>query len=139
MVNVGQASRFIRSAPGVTTSILNSGLVMSYLGVVTGGNVTTGPYEFPFFCTSCSPSMIIFQSLPQVGKVIFYATNSTGTLTGFSDGSYSTRYVIIPGGVAGGRMVTGPGAGHTVDELRAMSYQQIAQMFNLPANGTNIQ
>jgi hypothetical protein len=139
MVNVGQSSRFIRSAPGITTSILNNGVVISYLGVVTGGNVTTGPYDFPFFCTSCAPSMIIFQALPQVGKVIYYATNSTGTLTGFSDGGYSTRYVIIPGGVSGGRMNSGPAAGHTVEELRAMSYQQIAQLFNIPPTGTNIQ
>jgi hypothetical protein len=71
--------------------------------------------------------------------MIFYVTNSTGTLTGFSDGSYSTRYVIIPGGVAGGRMVTGPAAGHTVEELRAMSYQQICQMFNIPLTGSNEQ
>ena len=134
MVNTGQASRFIRSAPGITTSILNNGVVISYLGVVTGGNVTTGPYEFPFFCTSCSPSMIIFQALPRVGKIIYYATNSTGTLTGFSDGGYSTRYVIIPGGVAGGRMANGQQTyyGHTADELKAMSYHDVCTLLNIP-------
>jgi hypothetical protein len=134
MVNIGQASRFIRSAPGITTSILNNGVVISYLGVITGGNVTTGPYQFPFLCTSCSPSMIIFQTLPQVGKIIYYATNSTGTLTGFSDGGYSIRYVIIPGGIAGARIANGQQTyyGYTAAQLKAMSYHDVCKLLGIP-------
>jgi len=61
---------------------------------------------------------------------------NTASPVGFSV-SGSFRYVIIPGSVAGGRMVSGPASGHTVNELRAMSYQQIAQLFSIPPNGTN--
>ena len=73
------------------------------------------------------------------GKMIYYNTNMTGTGGIVPSSGYLYRYVIIPGGVAGGRIVSGPAAGHTADELRAMSYQQIAQMFNIPSNGSNEQ
>jgi hypothetical protein len=45
--------------------------------------------------------------------------------------------VLIPGGVAGGYIVTGPAQGYSVDQLRAMSYQQIETLFHISSNGTN--
>ena len=69
--------------------------------------------------------------------MIYYNTNLTGTGGVVAVAGNLYRYVIIPGSVAGGRMVSGPASGHTVNELRAMSYQQIAQLFSIPPNGTN--
>jgi hypothetical protein len=41
------------------------------------------------------------------------------------------RYVIIPGGVAGGRSATVGGTNFTETQLRAMSYHQVCRLFNI--------
>ena len=60
--------------------------------------------------------------------------NDPGIITS----SHSYRYVLIPGSVLGGTIVTGPAQGYSVDQLRAMPYQQIETMFKISANGTNV-
>lgn len=137
ILNVGQCSRYLRTAPGVTAAIINNGVVLSYLGLVSGGNVTQGPYQMPFLCTGCSP-VVNLSFIPVAGKLIYYSVNLTGTTTGFADGSYSTRYVIIPGGVSGGRgtgsekMAEINGQFYTESELKSMSYDQVCSLLNIP-------
>ena len=131
--SLGVVSRSLRAAPGVTTAVLTSGVVLNYWN-----NAGTTELLLPTSYNSGTSAMSL-NAIIDAGKIIYFIANlNTASATGASVGG-QVRYVIIPGGVAGGRMVTGPASGHTVDELRAMSYQQIVGMFNIPLNGSNIQ
>jgi hypothetical protein len=70
--------------------------------------------------------------------MIYYYGNLDGTTTTlvFNTG-YQFRYVLIAGSVLGGRIMNGAAAGYTEDQLKAMSYEEIKNLFSLPDNGTN--
>ncbi len=51
--------------------------------------------------------------------------------------SLEYRYILIPGAVSGGRFISGAAAGYTSDQLKAMPYEQVRQLMNIPAEGTN--
>lgn len=132
IVNVGAAKRAIKAAPGVTAAVLNQGVVLSYMAFSADPNQAF--YALPFTLTGTLP--IVFGHLPVTGKVVYYLVNQDGTNPGFTTPTtFAYRYVIIPGGVAGGRMATVGNTGYTMDEIKAMPYEQVARIFNLPANG----
>ena len=137
MANLGTAKRANKLAPGITQAILDNGLVLAY---TKNGNPTfpgVGPYLLPFIIPG-NPGIIVGH-MPVVGRLIYYnqTTNNTGGVVVNAD--YQFRYIIIPGGVAGGRVMSGKAAGYTVEELKAMPYQQVASLFNIPENGSNTQ
>jgi hypothetical protein len=133
MANWGTARRAIKDAPGVTAGVLDNGIVISYTR--NPGFPGTGPYLLPI--TIPASPVLILSSLPQVGKIIYYTYNLSGT-GGFTlNIAYQLRYVIIPGGIAGGRMMSGPAAGYSPEQLKAMPYEQIRNLFNIPENGSN--
>ncbi len=131
---LGGSRRRNLPAPGCVDSILQKGVVLMYArGGATGNNPMPMPYDFFF-----SPFSISIGYLPALSRIIVYAANvgSSSTLIGtglFWGGDF--RYVIIPGGIAGGRMASG--SGNTVQELRAMSYDQVLKKFNIPVDGSN--
>jgi hypothetical protein len=131
--SLGLASRSLRVAPGITSAILTQGVVLNYWNYAG-----TPELLLPTLYNSGTSAMSL-NAILDVGKIIYYISNLNTANASGATVAGQVRYVIIPGGVAGGRMVTGPAAGHTVDELRAMSYQQIVGMFNIPLNGSNIQ
>jgi hypothetical protein len=136
ITNVGAAKRAIRLAPGVTASVMNQGVILSYMTFTSDPNLAF--YGLPFTCTSC-PGVWVFNQLPVTGKIVYYHTTGTGTNPGATlPTSFSFRYVIIPGGVAGGKLMSGPAKGKTVEALRAMSYKEVATMFGIPSTGSNI-
>lgn len=47
------------------------------------------------------------------------------------------RYVIIPGGVLGGRSAPGQTVKYSYEQLKEMSYDEIVKVFNIPATGSN--
>lgn len=47
------------------------------------------------------------------------------------------RYVLIPGGVSGGRFSSGPAVGYSTDQLKNMTYEQIVALFGIPAAGAS--
>lgn len=121
------------TAPGVTQAILDQGVVLAYArGSAVGANNAPVPLPFSFFFT---PSTLQVGYLPALGRIIFYISNlSTGVAPNtFWGGDF--RYVIIPGGVAGGRSAGIGGTNYTASDFRNMSYEQICQVFNLPADG----
>ena len=136
IVNVGSAKRAIRSAPGVTANVMAQGVILSYMTFTSDPNAAF--YGLPFTCTSC-PGVWIFNQLPNVGKIVYYHTTGTGTNPGATlPNSFSFRYVIIPGGVAGGRVMSGPAKGLTVEELKQLPYEDVVKMYNIPRDGSNI-
>jgi hypothetical protein len=132
----GTCKRWIRIAPSLTQAILDNGLVISYwrVGVPPSQIYSTLPYQFP-----SGAQVWHLAGLPTVqsgvGK-IFYFTSIFGTNTGWTpNGTGEQRYVIIPGTVAGGRSAGVGGTNYTPDQVRAMSYEQVCQVFNVPAAG----
>ncbi|MBN8863900.1 MAG: collagen-like protein [Sphingobacteriales bacterium] len=130
-----------RTAPGVTASILDQGVVLCY-----GKNFTIGssdrlnnavllPYLENFngqhYGAILTPGKIVFTYDPISGN-----ERPVSQLAGIA-----YRYVIIAGSVAGGRGVNGETTygGFTAEELKAMPYDEVARRFNIPENGTNIQ
>ncbi len=130
-------------APSLTQAVLNNGILLVYglnSGTITptpanASAVVSLPYDF-----SGSPFGIAgtfsWGFVGAVNRVIITVANlstgiSTVTVSGF------LRYVIVPGLVSGGRFTTGPAAGYNVNQIKAMSYKEVAALFNIPAQGTN--
>ena len=101
------------TAPGITQDILDKGVVLCF--VRSGSTGTTfETYPLPYvFVTSATTSTQAYASYV-LGNIKVRVTSSFAGV-GF-------RYVIIPGGVAGGRMAS----------LKGMSYAEVKSMFNLP-------
>jgi hypothetical protein len=129
---LGICSRAIRLAPGVTTSIINQGVVLSYIQSTGSGGVS----PLPLIINSGS-SALQFNFLLDPGKILYYFSNAN---TGNASGAQTfalIRYIIIPGGVAGGRGVNSEkvteinGQTYTESQLQAMSYQQVCALLNI--------
>ncbi len=58
-------------------------------------------------------------------------------VAGLNTSNIQFRYVMIAAGLSGGRFTNGPAAGFTIQQIKQMSYTQIAALFNIPENGSN--
>lgn len=134
---IATQKKFNKPAPGVTLNILNQGIIISYIKLnPDGAGVTTAsirqlPYTNPGSATAYLP-------IHYVGSISYCQVSivSPGVAVSASSGALEFRYVIIPGGVSGGR-ITGGAAGYTAEQLREMSYEQITDLFNIPADGAS--
>jgi hypothetical protein len=127
--------RAIRTAPGVTQAVIDQGVVLSYctLGAVGSG---IGTFSLPFVWGSAPPPWQYNQTLA-VGKIIYYITNPTAAnqspgAGSFGSNTWNWRYIIIPGGVSGGRSSGVGGTNYTADQVRSMSYSEVCSLFNIP-------
>lgn len=126
----GTISRGNRAAPGVTTAVMNNGLVLSYYKDANAGT-TTLPYIF-----GTTANLRQYNSILKSGTITYFAANLTsGTATGVIPAG-EFRYVIIPGSIAGARTMSTANR-FTLQQLQAMTYQQVADLFNIPASGSN--
>lgn len=127
------SASFDRNAPGITATVISQGTVLAYVQL-TGDGGATRPLPTT---VNISPS-IIFQInylIPGAGTLRFTTHDLQGTFTPLTTNQF--RYVIIPGGVSGGRFTSGPAAGYSVDQIKSMSYQQVKEMFAIPDDGSN--
>jgi hypothetical protein len=127
------SSSFDKTAPGVTATVISQGLVLSYVQLTGDGGVTR---NLPT-TINISPS-IIYQLnflIVSAGILRFTTHDLQGSFTPVITNQY--RYVIIPGGVSGGRLMNGPAAGYEVDQIKSMSYEQVKSLFSIPENGSN--
>jgi hypothetical protein len=103
---------------------------------------TARTYMLPVTVYAGTTTPLNIGFVAQPGRIIYYYGTMNGSPTTVVFNTlYQFRYVIIPGGVAigaGGRIASGPAAGYTVDELKNMSYDEVARKFNIPATGSNI-
>lgn len=135
---------FDKAAPGITQAVIDNGVVLSYMKDWTYyDDVTDGPLksativQLPFMADIDFLDQYDFV-IPAAGSITYLYKSNAQTWTNVEIAGTSFRYVIIPGGVAGGKMMSGPAKGRTVDQLKTMSYEQIASMFKIPATGSNI-
>lgn len=135
ITNNGSAKRAIKLAPSLSAAVINQGVILSYLAF--SADPSQAFYTLPW--TIPGPTPVIVGYLPVTGKIVYYMVNLNGSNPGFTPPtSFSWRYVLIPGGVAGGKMMSGPAQGMTVDQLKNLSYKEVARMYNIPSTGTNI-
>jgi hypothetical protein len=141
ITTIGTVSRANFAAPSMTQAILDQGLTLVYHTFAAPPAVPTGganAQALPYNVGIGGGNFVEVNYRPAVGRVIVYLHNvlpGTGGF-GFLAGHFF-RYIIIPGGVSGGRMMSGPAAGYTKSELEAMSYEQIIRRFNIPRQGSN--
>ena len=111
------------TAPGVTQDIMDKGVVKTYFKFGTA--VYEGNYS----------------NIPTGASIYQYLTVGAINLRATFAANYPWRYVIIPGGVAGGRMSSGASSdvfvlqdGSTMlkSELDKMSYEDVCSRFNIP-------
>lgn len=122
----GLCKRFIRSAPGITAAIIDNGVILSYWRVSTT-IYSTIPYQFPV-----GAQIYYLGALPAPGKIIYF-TSIFGAGAGWvPNGAAEVRHIIIPGSVLGGRGTGVAGTGYTEVQLRAMPYEKVCHLFNIP-------
>lgn len=145
-LTLGGSRYGVKTASAITQTILDQGVILSYVKWVSGGTTLIEQQSLPW-SDYLSPNQFALNFTPKVGKLYYYlyTTNGgTGAFNSTAMSGISFRYVIIPGGVAatGGvaasRITSGPAKGYTVTQLRALSYNQALALLNIPAEGSNI-
>jgi hypothetical protein len=133
----GTCKRWLRTAPSLTQAILDNGLVLSYWRVGTPPATviySNLPYLFPV-----GAQTYYLGSLPTLTNGVFkiiYFTSIFGAGAGWTpNGNAESRYVIIPGVIPGGRSTGVGGTNYTADQVKAMSYEEVCRLFNIPSSG----
>lgn len=132
-VGGGNARRMIVTAPSLNQSMLDQGVILTYFRWGLSGN---NPVALPSTFVNSIPYAIDFRAA--LNKIIyfFWAPTNSGVPVPFGGlGSAQVRYVLIPGAVAGGRSAGIGGTNYTAEQIKAMSYEQVARLFNIPATG----
>jgi len=102
-------------APAITSGILDSGIILSYIQFTDQNNV------------------VHIQSIASLGSLIFedYTVGKINIVSPRIDlTSYLYRYVIIPGSKKLNSTTPGKVMGYTPAELKAMSYEQAQQVLS---------
>lgn len=117
MTNIGNAKRAIKIAAGVTQDILDKGVVLAYF---KADDLGAGPNLLPFIYNK-NPAGA-YEIIPRVGSIVFYNyffDNSGGQNPSTT---HKWRYIIIPGGTPGGRLMNFAG----------MEYKEVCSLLNIP-------
>lgn len=134
----GAFAIFDRAAPGITATIINSGVVLAYM---RGVPALVADLVFPLpnserITLNGSYNDYYDYVIPSAGNLRFlYKSAAPWTVTTL--GSTEYRYLIIPGSLSGSRFVDGPAKGYTKEELKQMTYNEVLEKFSVPATGSN--
>jgi hypothetical protein len=131
-VNSPNSWSYSRTAPGVTTSVINQGVVLVYL------RYSAAVHLLPFndIPNNGGGAITVDYLIPPAGGSILHRLYRTSSPLG-SIVDVEFRYVIIPGGVAGGRGANSEkiaeinGQTYTESQLQAMTYQQVCALLNI--------
>lgn len=122
----------------ITANIINQGIVVSYFKQTAAAAASGIPTVLSG--TAVYWSITLDHALT-VGRVTYFASRlELGSWSATENGRIEGgqyRYVIIPGGTAGGRFISGPATGYSIQQIKSMSYAQVTALFNIPADGTN--
>jgi len=125
-----------RAAPGVLASIMDQGVVLSYMKGVFGlGATEVVPLPYTRYAQGSTAYIDQYSFvLNAVGNIRYLYTsgNLLAPILVSNLEPISTRYIIIPGGVPGGRSIGLGGTNYTAAQLKAMSYAEICALFNIP-------
>jgi hypothetical protein len=118
----------------ITNSIYDQGLVFVYIRFA--GDPPNTAHLLPYIYNYTLPSGQQIRADIHIGgfDMIYNNISNVGTDPGTLGTGNAYRYVIIPGGVGGGRMASGQQNyfGYTTDQLKAMSYREICIALGIP-------
>ena len=138
-VNQYSSYTSVRSAPSVTAAIRDNGIVLTFMRSTATSLIFSGTdqvTELPYVDDRDVNYMKAWIS--SVGNLTFaYSSRIPYGLATVNGWGHNFRYVLIPGGTLGSKIISGPAAGYTVQQIKSMSYAQIAALFNIPVNGSN--
>lgn len=129
-----QTFYFDITAAKITQDILDNGTVLVYAKFVADPDGTGIVKALPsdYYNLGSASTQYRFQYGLSVGKIrVICDVLPAGT----PSTSNQIRYVIIPGGTSAGRVAANSPS--TVD-LTGKTYEEIAAMFHIPANGSNL-
>lgn len=122
------------AAPGVTASIITSGVVIVYWRDIGLPNPQQMP-SISYNITQAVNQYLGFALLPGQIQIKFFNIDNTNDPGTFGGPGNSYRYIIIPGSVAGGRSAEKAteirGQVYTETQLKAMSYAQICSLLRI--------
>jgi len=136
-IQFGTQTNFVdKAAPGITATMMTQGAILVY-GRLNGYNVAIWPTnnvsQLPVTVQYVSGTSQVdtWRGEASVGNLRINFQNSGNLYLPAGMGlAHEFRYVLIPGGVAGGRGA-GPYMGYTEQQLRSMSYQDVCSAFNI--------
>ena len=134
----GEVFYYLKAAPSVTQTIIDQGVVLCYMkgDPLLDPPANTTPFQMPYFVGNGFGFLDQYDYTLTAGNIRFlYKSDFPWAAEDLAVVSF--RYITIPGTVAGRGLSTTYG-GYTVDELKAMPYEKVASLFNIPAEGTNI-
>ncbi|HMR92113.1 MAG TPA: hypothetical protein PKC69_07355 [Chitinophagaceae bacterium] len=134
----GEFAYYLRPATAITQAIVDNGAVLCYMkgDPLMEGTAANTVFQLPYTVGVGFGFTDLYDFAVTPGN-IRYLYKSDDPWEDVADlGTISFRYIIIPGGVAG-RGVTPTYQGHTIEELKKMPYEQVAQLFHIPADGSN--
>jgi hypothetical protein len=133
---------FDRASTVITQAIIDNGLVMGYIkGEPNTPSLASQAFQLPYLVGNGFGFLDQYELVLNAAGNIRFLYKSDFPWTAAQLAPVNFRYVVIPGSVAGGRGNAGVTtyAGYSAAQLKAMPYEQIAKLFNIPAEGTNIQ
>jgi hypothetical protein len=126
--------RYTITAPGVTQNMMDQGVVVVYIKT-PAGNQYVLPVIFFYNAAPNAQQQLDYRLL--LGQIQLRFFNlGVATDPGTIDAPAQWRYVLIPGGVAGGKTSGYAGTNYTAAELKAMSHERLCEVLKIPANGS---
>lgn len=135
----GEVLYYLKAAPVVTQQIIDQGIVLCYMkgDPLLDAPANATPFLLPYTIGTGFGFNDQYDFTLTPGNIRFlYKSNNPWEAEDLEVISF--RYVVIPGSIAG-RSTTPTYGGYTRDQLKGMTYQQVASVFNIPADGSNIQ
>ena len=128
-----QYAYFDKAAPGVTAAIRDNGVILAY-AKLTGDGTAIRP--LPASTAQGGTSFFLWNYYSTAVGTIRFTCETENTFTVSPTSTNEFRYVLIPGGVAGGRgnnekVVEIKGQLYGESQLKAMSYSQICSLLNI--------
>lgn len=139
---LGSQSATEVNAPSITQDVINKGIVLCY----TSWSILSGTTPVVILKNSLLPVTSNYPNASastfnlnfgaRVGKLDFYFYSAAIDASRSNLSRIQYRYVIIPGATLAGRRANGSSY-PSVNELKKMSYEDVANMFNIPQYGSN--
>jgi hypothetical protein len=102
-------------APAITQRILDSGIVLTYIGLPNGTSASDIAPASNFLREDFVVDTIFLSSDTNLNNGLVY------------------RYVVVPGSRQAGTIVSGPAKGLTKEQLMTMSYADLVKILGIPA------
>jgi hypothetical protein len=147
--NTKVARYFTKSSSAFSQDVLDKAVVLSYVCIPDlGGEIYQLPVVFPHALDVDGNLLwhaVAYRHAVTLNKIAFYLYSPEGHVDvpiPAADDKNKFRYIIIPGGVqapasagpdGGGRL----SSGHTVEQLRRMSYSEVKALYNIPDDGSS--